>query len=112
MNHLVEPMWQTYATPDPGLYRHYKGHLYLPLGVAHDANYEDRAVVVYVPLQLDGAHEGPRLAVRTLGKTERYPDDDAWWDRIALPAPTATIWAPNNQPRFDRVAEHFTADLL
>ena len=71
-----------------GVYRHYKGPLYLVLGLAHDANadslYDDlamveasehsttggdplgeREVVVYVPLQLDGAHTGPRLAVRT-----------------------------------------------
>lgn len=62
-----------------GVYRHYKGPLYLVLGLAHDANAEefftadeekyfptgDRAVVVYVPLQLDGAHTGPRMAIRT-----------------------------------------------
>lgn len=64
-----------------GIYRHYKGPLYLVLGLAHDANAEtlwtldargelecrgERTVVVYVPLQLDGAHTGPRMAVRTL----------------------------------------------
>jgi hypothetical protein len=70
-----------------GIYRHYKGPLYQVLGLAHDANadkllevrpdgnhsfvrdYEDpayRYVVVYMPLQLDGAHLGPRMAVRTL----------------------------------------------
>lgn len=68
-----------------GVWRHYKGPLYLVLGLAHDANAEDlydrdvsgmagdfgysalgeREVIVYVPLQLDGAHTGPRLAVRT-----------------------------------------------
>src|SRR5438067_991443 len=87
-----------------GVYRHYKGPLYLVLGLAHDANElvagsrehdwtgpgpigdrtckhcgQDprtwsgewcesvpRTVVVYVGLQLDAAHLGPRLAVRTL----------------------------------------------
>jgi hypothetical protein len=68
-----------------GIYRHYKGPLYLVTGLAHDANagelysnradvarsstrapLGDRVVVVYVPLQLDGAHLGPRMAVRTL----------------------------------------------
>lgn len=66
-----------------GIYRHYKGQHYLVLGLAHDANAEDlyreyfadgprysplgeREVVVYVPLELDGAHAGARLAVRTL----------------------------------------------
>lgn len=68
-----------------GVYRHYKGPLYLVLGMAHDANADelfahradvarsstvapsgDRIVVVYIGLQLDEAHTGPRLAVRTL----------------------------------------------
>lgn len=48
-----------------GVYRHYKGPLYQVLGYGHDSNYEGRAVVVYIGLQLDGAKTGPRLAVRT-----------------------------------------------
>jgi hypothetical protein len=69
-----------------GVYRHYKGPLYLLLGIAHDANADtlatvyspsgdgrdltyhyltERIVVVYIGLQLDDAHTGPRLAVRT-----------------------------------------------
>jgi hypothetical protein len=66
-----------------GIYRHWKGPLYLVLGLAHDANAEEfhasffkedgpeilfekgRTVVVYIGLQLTAAHEGPRLAVRT-----------------------------------------------
>ena len=47
-----------------GVYQHYKGPLYLTLGYGHDANDGARRVVVYVGLQLDGAHTGPRLAVR------------------------------------------------
>jgi hypothetical protein len=47
-----------------GVYRHYKGPLYLVMGYAHDANSEQRAAVVYIGLQLDDAHRGPRLAVR------------------------------------------------
>lgn len=69
-----------------GVYQHWKGPLYLVLGLAHDANADElyrydynpdsngrsltplgeREVVVYVGLQLDAAHEGARLAVRTL----------------------------------------------
>lgn len=49
-----------------GIYRHYKGPLYLVLGLGHDANHDGRAVVVYVGLQLDGAKTGPRLAVRDM----------------------------------------------
>lgn len=67
-----------------GVYRHYKGPLYLVLGYAHDANADvlglattpgssyftpfggERTVVVYVGLELDGAHRGARLAVRTV----------------------------------------------
>lgn len=73
-----------------GVYRHYKGPLYLVLGYAHDANVtvcvrdtnadgdcaacavdpespcrQPRTVVVYVGLQLDEAHHGARLAART-----------------------------------------------
>jgi hypothetical protein len=89
-----------------GIYRHYKGPLYLVLGLAHDANadvlgwdgvilpredvplghslvrvipLEQRTVVVYMALQLDGAHLGPRMAVRTLadfvGTVEGGPND-------------------------------------
>ncbi len=50
-----------------GVWRHYReGHLYEVLGYAVDANNEDRRVVVYVGLQLDGARPGPRLRVRTV----------------------------------------------
>lgn len=75
-----------------GVYRHYKGPLYLVLGLAHDANADvlfhadevefakrdwqsgtmhqeaplgERTVVVYVGLQLDDAKPGARLAVRS-----------------------------------------------
>ena len=53
----------------PGIYRHWKGPLYLAIGLAHDADADEElgshdVRVVYVGLQLDGAHGGPRLAVR------------------------------------------------
>jgi hypothetical protein len=48
-----------------GIYRHYKGPLYLVLGLAHDANQEDRTAIVYIGLELDQAHTGPRFAIRT-----------------------------------------------
>jgi hypothetical protein len=46
-----------------GVWRHWKGGDYLVLGLAHDADVDDRTAVVYVPL-----HDvsGPRLAVRTV----------------------------------------------
>lgn len=47
-----------------GVYRHYKGPLYLVTGYAHDSNHEGRIVVVYVGLQLDEAKPGPRIGVR------------------------------------------------
>jgi hypothetical protein len=47
-----------------GVYRHFRGPLYLVLGYGHDANADGRQVVVYIGLQLDGAKAGPRLAVR------------------------------------------------
>lgn len=49
-----------------GIYRHYKGNLYLVQGVAQDSSIEDRLVVVYVGLELDGASLGPRTHVREI----------------------------------------------
>ena len=50
-----------------GVYRHYKAErYYLVLGLGHDANDSARTVVVYVPLYVDVAEPGPRLAVRTV----------------------------------------------
>lgn len=73
-----------------GVYRHYKGQLYFVFGYGHDANAEElyvkdgvwklpqppgpidrfvsigeRAVVVYMGLELNQAHTGPRIAIRT-----------------------------------------------
>lgn len=66
-----------------GVYRHYKGPLYFVFGYGHDANAEEiyrreekeglpqfyrlgnRAVVIYMALELTEAHKGPRLAIRT-----------------------------------------------
>jgi len=59
-----------------GIYRHYKGPLYQVIGLAHDANDEDRTCVVYIGLELDGAHLGPRLCVRTFRDFIAYMDDD------------------------------------
>jgi hypothetical protein len=83
-----------------GIYRHYKGGLYQVLGIGHDANADEltvanstaywdednmrsiplgeRTVVVYLPLQLNAAHLGPRLAVRTLESASM----DAWEDSV------------------------------
>jgi hypothetical protein len=63
------------VTLPAGVYRHYKADRhYLVLGLAHDANDDDRTAVVYVPLYVDAAEPGPRLAVRTL------EDFTAWVD--------------------------------
>lgn len=87
-----------------GIYRHYKGPLYQVLGLAHDANADtlfnsqavteawreghhdqidqipralgQRWVVVYLPLQLDEAHLGPRMAVRSLDDFVARVHDD------------------------------------
>jgi hypothetical protein len=47
-----------------GVWRHYKGQHYQVLGYGHDADFEDRVVVIYMGLELDGAKTGPRFAVR------------------------------------------------
>lgn len=72
-----------------GIYRHYKGQFYQVFGYAHDSNSDSlfeqvgeydfrrvdttedggdtmRIVVVYMAIELHGAHYGPRLAVRTV----------------------------------------------
>lgn len=132
-----------------GLWRHYKGPLYLLLGVAHDANAEDlcardavdltcgdaptldeREVVVYVPLMLDGAHLGPRMAVRTRSDWERLvcgspeckrfgvevPDGVETWTSPGYDEPWArevkACAADHSVLRFTYVGEHLTADLL
>lgn len=48
-----------------GIYRHYKGPLYMVLGYGHDANEDGRTVVVYVGLELTGAKSAERICVRT-----------------------------------------------
>jgi hypothetical protein len=63
-----------------GVWLHYKGRLYQALGYGHDANSESRDVVVYIGLELDEAHRGPRLATRTASSLD--PDIDAWWDFV------------------------------
>lgn len=83
----------SHGLPDlpSGVYRHYKGPLYFVFGYGHDANADrlvnvsdiykedrivldtkvslpvlgQRAVVVYMALELNRAHTGPRLAIRT-----------------------------------------------
>jgi hypothetical protein len=59
------------VTPTPlpdlpaGVYRHYKGHLYLVLGYARDSNDETRVGVVYIGLDLDGAKSPERMHFRS-----------------------------------------------
>jgi hypothetical protein len=73
-----------------GIWRHYKGHLYLVLGYANDANQEDRTVVVYVGLELAGAKHGERINVRTVEDffATVHPGTGAtisYWDGTAPP---------------------------
>jgi hypothetical protein len=66
-----------------GVYRHYKAErYYLVLGLAHDANDAARTAVVYVPLYVDPAQTGPRLAVRTLEDFTSWVDP-ATWETVA-----------------------------
>jgi hypothetical protein len=87
------------TTLPAGVYRHYKADRhYLVLGLAHDANDDARTAVVYVPLYVDAAEPGPRLAVRTL------EDFTAWVD----PATRDTVdeGTPGAVRRFTFVPEH------
>lgn len=61
-----------------GVYRHYKGPLYLVLGYGRDSTnrrLDDRDVVVYVGLQITGgARPGARLLVRTADEFHGFVD--------------------------------------
>lgn len=63
-----------------GVYQHYKGPLYQVLGYGHDANDDNRLVVIYIGIQLQGSHTGPRLAVRTVESD--LLDVDAFFDFV------------------------------
>lgn len=88
-----------------GIWRHYKGPLYQVFAVGHDADADvltvandaefwdednfrsiplgERLVVIYVGLQLDGAHLGPRVSIRTLH----------WFlGKKVVPGPVAKDW--------------------
>lgn len=128
-----------------GIYRHYKGPLYLVLGLAHDANAEElhvyhgemkddqggrgmwevlgeREVVVYVPLELVGAHYGARMAVRTRQDFEavvcgnptctRYgqvvPEHDAGWRQVRAEG----CRAAHSARRFAYQGETLTEDMV
>lgn len=92
---------------ESGIYRHYKGALYQVLGMAHDANDEERIVVVYIGLQLDAAHEGPRLAVRTL---EDFQAQLHITNGSTCSEPASCH--PDLMPRFDFLGHVFTRDML
>lgn len=113
-----------------GIYRHYKGRFYQVFGVAHDANYDEfhsaswdqpdplfddgRTVVVYIGLELDEAHLGPRLAVRTLS-------DFLGWvhpDGRTKEGPITTVMGGDDlreegwKPRFEYLGPELTGDML
>jgi hypothetical protein len=48
-----------------GIYQHYKGGLYQVLGIGQHTE-TNEIVVIYIPLQLEAGHSGPRLRVRPL----------------------------------------------
>lgn len=48
----------------PGIYLHYKQHLYEADHLTHNASEEGRIEIHYIGLQLEKAQEGPRHATR------------------------------------------------
>jgi len=76
-----------------GIYRHYKGPLYQVQGLTHDANNDDRICVLYIGLEIDENHLGPRLAVRNL-----ISGDDPFLSTVIWPSAPGKI--PRNVPRF------------
>lgn len=110
-----------------GIYRHYKGHLYQVLGLAHDANHGDRTVVVYMPLELEGAHLGPRMAVRTIedfgAKVHVSEARDDWpacpgaekcpsIRRHDIGTLDFDLYDRTHQPRFTYLGQVLTAEML
>lgn len=79
-----------------GVYRHYRGPLFLVLGYAGDSTngHEDRPpLVAYVGLELTGsARPGPRIRVR----------DAAEFSAVVDPATGATVDRPYPTPQFPR----------
>lgn len=48
----------------PGIYLHYKNHLYEADHLTHNSSENNRIEIHYIGLQLSGANEGPRHATR------------------------------------------------
>lgn len=61
----------------PGVYLHYKNNLYLAYEVGSDANFSDRSVVHYQPLDRNGEVYGDKW-VRTL----IHVDQESWRDFV------------------------------
>lgn len=74
-----------------GIYKHYKGGLYLILGLARHSE-TDEKLVAYVPLQIKSGQTGPRITVRPY---EMF-FDEVIVDGVKL-------------PRFDYVGEELSA---
>ena len=58
----------------PGIYRHYKGGLYMVLGVARHHEAHGKEYVVYHPLYLHGVEKSLRLNIRPLYGSANDPD--------------------------------------
>lgn len=71
-----------------GVYRHYKGDLYMVIGYGRDSNIDGREVVVYVGLELSGALMGPRIQVREV----------ADFHAVVEPATGSATGYPNPSP--------------
>jgi len=83
-----------------GIYRHYKGPLYQVLGLVHDSNNDERVCVLYIGLELNEEHLGPRMAVRNLDR-----GDDPFLGTVLWPSEPGKI--PRWIPRFDYLGPVF-----
>lgn len=61
----------------PGVYLHYKNNLYIAYEICSDANFADRSVVYYQPLDRDGKVYGEKW-IRTLSHIEQ----ESWMDFV------------------------------
>lgn len=96
----------------PGIYLHYKGHLYEAMHLVHDANDDTRIAVHYIGLQLQKAHEGPRHAVRSWQDWNAYVHRDG---SVCTEVANGDICPETNEPvvpRFRYLGPAFEVSML
>lgn len=106
----------------PGIYRHYAGDLYEVLMVAEDSNNvvlppNTAYVVIYVGLELKGAHLGKRVRYRTEHEFHEWVclEEGPFHGVTRSPwgaAQMADLLEHGFVPRFEYLGEELTAEMI